>query len=267
MSNKPRLASKQDLSELERLQQIYSGDKSLERSHKFATWVFTSMAIVLTLGTVLGGLKFEDLNETSQYFLRIASALTALALVCATMALAPRSPSVKGRLWRRIRPGFWSLAELRSALNAQVDASRKWSRFSGFFFAVALGVAGVGPLACAPEPEPVGPPHTELTYKIEAKGLQATAAIFGLEPGSYVTLEASFGPAIEGPTPKAGTVADAEGKASLEIQVQELPAAADQVDLEIRSAPKTNQAVPFDSRMLKPISRQQIPLRNPESEG
>ena len=65
----------------------------------------------------------------------------------------------------------------------------------------------------------------------------------------------------EGPIPKAGTVADADGKASLSLLIQELPNAGPLVRLDLKSAGLEQRALGFDSLELKSLARHEIPVR------
>jgi len=264
MTSEPRQATDEDVSELHELQKLYSGDKSLERAQEFAKWVFGSAATVLALGTVFGAITFEALGEQSQLYLLVATALAALALVCATVTLTPHPPRLKDdRGWKM--PGYWDPTELLAALTIQVRSVRRWARASGFFFALALAVAGFGPLASLnEEDEPAGPPRTRFSYTLEERTLATKASVEELKAGAYITLEATLDPPTDGPMPKAGTVADAEGKAELNLVIQELPDAATLVRLELKSDEPEERTLAFDNSKLRPFAKHEIPIRAKE---
>jgi len=215
-SNTPPVGTARPLSpaqvhQLTDLQTLLQPSASLQRIDDFSKWIFTSTAVVGTLGAAFSNAAFHQLSGLGKALFAAAVFLVALALFSATMALAPE--------FTYANPS--SLESMLAAADRHIKSRKRPLRAATIFFALALLFAGTAPFATLIPLHPKKPPQTEVvfSYDISSAGkLTGSVSAQGLKPSAPLELSLSGASSktvviLE----KLRTVAGADGKASVKI--------------------------------------------------
>ena len=215
-SNTPPVGTARSLSpaqvqQLTDLQALLKPSASLQRIDDFSKWIFTSTAVVGTLGAAFSNAAFHQLAGLGKALFAAAVFFVALALFSATMALAPE--------FTYANPS--SLESMLAAVDRRIKSRKRPLRAATVFFALALLFAGIAPFASLIPLHPNKPAQTEVvfSYDISSEGkLIGSVSAQGLKPSAPLELSLSGASSKTAVIlQKLRTVAGADGKASVKI--------------------------------------------------
>jgi hypothetical protein len=200
-------AEQQKLSDL---QALFSPADALKRVDDFAKWIFTSIAVVGTLGAAFSNSAFGTLMGEGKVVFGIAILLVGASLFASTLALEPE--------WVHANPS--SQSSMVSAVNENLRRRRVPIRCAAALFGLALVAAATAPLVSVSTD--AKKPSVILGYELKPDGkFTGTLSATGLKPHSVVELR------IEGAgdsklslAPSTRKTADAHGELSMSIELE-----------------------------------------------
>jgi hypothetical protein len=207
---------------------VFDPKAAVDRLDSYGKWLFTSAAIVGSLGAGFSNAAFSKLQGAGIWFFAAAIAAMGMCLFLASLSIAPH--------WVNVQ--IYDIASLRAAVQKQFKA-RKWElRGAGTLFATALVCSGASPLVSVLTASEVPIVH----YLLDEKGaLEAGLEANGLEPGTAVELRLDVQPQSGTQLPKTATTADANGQVKLVLRVAGFSSLTGNVDL-VSCVKKTSSA-------------------------
>jgi hypothetical protein len=123
--------------EFDSLRTVFDTKTALDRVDSYGKWLFGSAAIVGSLGAGLSSSSFAKLRGLGVWSFALAVVALGVCLVAASQSLAPQ--------WVEVR--LTDLKSLRHAVNSQFGKRQRLLTVAAFFFALALTLAALSPLA------------------------------------------------------------------------------------------------------------------------
>jgi hypothetical protein len=199
-------AEQQQLSDL---QALFRPADAMKRLDDFAKWIFTSIAVVGTLGAAFSNSAFGSLAGWGKVLFGLAILLVGVSLFASTLALEPK--------WVHANPS--SRTSMLNAVNENLRRRRVPIQCAAILFGLALVAAATAPLASTFTGSKK--PSVILGYELKADGkFTGILSATGLKPRTVAELRIegggdsrlSFAPSTRKP-------ADAHGEVSLSIDL------------------------------------------------
>ena len=204
-----RPVSDEELKQLADLQAIFKPAEALNRVDEFAKWIFSSVAVVGTLGVGFSAFAFPKLVGAGQVFMALAILLTGISLFSSVLALRPQ--------W--IPANLSSRTALINAVNLNLHRRRLPLQVAAALFGLSLVLAAAAPLVSVIV-RPLGPQHVMLAYEWKADGkLSGQLTGVGLEPYSPVEVGVETSSPVPVEQLRVRKIADATGKAEANVEL------------------------------------------------
>lgn len=171
-----------DQQELTALRALFDAKPAMDRLDSYGKWLFSSAAIVGSLGAGLSNTSLSKLRGYGIFSFALAILMLGVCLVAASLSIAPH--------WEEVR--LTDLENLRKAVQDQFVQRRKALNVAAVAFVVALVLATLSPLISLVSSKSAPVMHYTLNDKGELDaGLEAT----GLDSGTSIELQLeSLGP-------------------------------------------------------------------------
>ena len=161
--------------EFDSLRAVFDTKTALDRVDSYGKWLFTSAAIVGSLGAGLSNTSFAKLRGAGIWSFALAVVALGACLVAASRSLAPQWVEVK----------LTDLTSLRDAANTQFRNRHRLLTAAAFFFALALTLAALSPVISLV----AGAKVPSIHYALDDKGvLDGGVETSNLESGTVVRL-------------------------------------------------------------------------------
>jgi hypothetical protein len=183
---------------------VFDTKTALDRVDSYGKWLFGSAAIVGSLGAGLSNSSFAKLRGLGVWGFALAVVTLGLCLVAASQSLAPQ--------WVEVR--LTDLNSLRHAVNSQFDKRQRLLTVAAFFFALALTLAALSPLASVVS---AGDHVPTIHYLVDDKGVLDSGVEAGdLGAGMIVRLRLE----VDGKeqAPSSMTTVDESGQVKLSLK-------------------------------------------------
>jgi hypothetical protein len=134
---KGQVVSQEEKAEFDSLRAVFDPKAGLDRLDSYGKWLFASAAIIGSLGAGLSNSAFLKLRGASVWLFALAILGLGFSLVAASRSIAPH--------WINARLN--DLVSLRRAVDEQFKTRRRELAAAARFFALALVLAALSPLA------------------------------------------------------------------------------------------------------------------------
>jgi hypothetical protein len=204
--------------EFDSLRTVFDTKSALDRVDSYGKWLFSSAAIVGSLGAGLSNAAFSKLRGLGAWSFALAVVALGVCLVAASRSVAPQ--------WVEVR--LLDLESLRSAVNSQFKKRQTLLTIAASFFALALALAGLSPLISLATTPKSGP---NIHYTLDDKGtLDGGLEGTGLKPGTIVELRIEASNA-KGPLPVSVATVDESGQIKLSLKISIANIVSGSIDL------------------------------------
>ena len=195
-----------DQQELTALRALFDAKPAMDRLDSYGKWLFSSAAIVGSLGAGLSNTSLSKLRGYGIFSFALAILVLGVCLIAASMSIAPH--------WEEVR--LADLGNLRKAVQDQFVQRRKALNVAAVAFVVALILATLSPLISLISSKSAPVMHYTINDKGELDaGLEAT----GLDPGTAIQLQLeSLGPPRTS-LAHAGSTTDDNGQIKLTLKI------------------------------------------------
>lgn len=204
-----RPVSKETVSELTELRELFKPEASARALDQFSTWLFATVAVVGTVGTALGATGVNELSGDGKEL--YAWAVVALGVSLALAAVS-RIPQLS-----RFNP--YSALSMRRQVNRILLIRAVALILAGIAFAVALVLAAWAPLKST---EAAEEPPLSMTYALANTGqLVARFAVSDARPLTALFSELrTQAPAPRSSAPRARTTTNEDGEATVSLKLK-----------------------------------------------
>jgi len=191
------------------LQALFKPADALKRVDDFAKWVFTSIAVVGTLGAGFSNSAFGTLTASGKILFGIAMLLLGASLFASTLALEPE--------WVHANPSSWY--SMLVAVNTNLRKRRRPIRWAAALFGLALVTAASVPMVSTFTGKE---PRVLLGYELKPNGkFTGLLTGTGLKPYTVVELRVETGKGSKlWLAPSTRKSADAQGEVSLNVDLE-----------------------------------------------
>jgi hypothetical protein len=180
--------------EFDSLRTVFDTKAALDRIDSYGKWLFSSAAIVGSLGAALSNTSFAKLRDAGKWTFALAVVALGMCLVAASRSLAPE--------W--VEVSLTEVKSLRDAVNTQFRNRQRLLNAAALLFALALTLAALSPLISLVSGANVPNIHYALDDKgtldsgVEAANLSSGVVVkLGLEVGGKTQMVSSSATADE----------------------------------------------------------------------
>jgi hypothetical protein len=215
---KGQIVSQEQKSEFDSLREVFDPKAGIDRLDSYGKWLFTSAAIIGSLGAGLSNSAFSKLHGAGVWLFAFAVLALGFSLVAASRSIAPH--------W--INALLNDLVSLRHAVEEQFKARRRQLSVAAGLFAFALVLAALSPIASLFGQNRI----TVVHYSVDEKGtFDAGLEGSNLKPGTLIELrlETRSSPPIA--LPRAASTADPDGQLRLAIKLSNFSSSPPSLDL------------------------------------
>jgi len=198
-------ATAEQKAEMASLRTVFDPKAALDRVDTYGKWLFTSAAVVGSLGAGLSNAAFTKLHGPSTWLFATAVLSLGVCLIFASASLAPQ--------W--VDANYYQLDSMRGAVNKQFAKRQFRLTSASIFFALALFLAAIAPLVS------LSPIKSEpsIHYSIDEKGgLDASLEASDLQAGTVVGLRLESADS-KTQTPSTSAIADNTHQVKLNLKM------------------------------------------------
>jgi len=200
--------SQADQEEIKALRARLGPAKSLETIDTFAKWMFSSVAVVGTLGTAFSLLQLDSLSDNAQTLFALAVVLAGVSLTLAALVAAPQAGNYNPN----------SLTSMRAALTRGLRRRFYLITAAALTFATAILLASLAPILSTKAGS--GRTLHGYSYALTPDGkFTVTYNLSRAKPFTRARISASMSAPVAGRGPPRSVVAvDSRGRGTLALQ-------------------------------------------------
>lgn len=231
-----QVVSQEEKAEFDSLRAIFDPKTGLDRLDSYGKWLFTSAAIVGSLGAGLSNSAFSKLRSAGVWLFAFAILALGFCLVAASRSIAPH--------W--INALLNDLASLRCAVGQQFKTRRRQLAVAAGLFAFALVLAALSPIASLVGQNRLPVVH----YSVDEKGaFEAGLEASNLKPGTMIELRLETRSNATIALPRAASTADLDGQLKVAIKLSNFGSSPPSLDL-VSCVKEPNQTVCTEHQRL-----------------